>query len=93
MLAYRSAIIVELTNEINLKLVLSFESIIYETKNHAIIRISFKVLKKSYYWRSIMGDKKQPEANLKGTFFFVIALGIFIIMTWSSILKIYLDRF
>ena len=53
----------------------------------------FKVLKKSYYWGSIMGDKKQPEANLKGTFFFVIALGIFIIMTWSSILKIYLDRF
>lgn len=50
-------------------------------------------LKKSYYWGSIMGDKKQPEANLKGTFFFVIALGIFIIMTWSSILKIYLDRF
>lgn len=93
MLAYRSAIIVGLTNEINLKLVLSFESIIYETKNHAIIHISFKVLKKSYYWRSIMGDKKQPEANLKGTFFFVIALGIFIIMTWSSILKIYLDRF
>ena len=39
MLAYHSAIIVKLTNGLNLKSLLSSEPIIYET-NHAIILIS-----------------------------------------------------
>jgi len=40
-----------------------------------------------------MGDKKQPEANLKGTFFFVMGVGIFIVAAWALILNLYLDRF
>ena len=40
-----------------------------------------------------MGDKKQPDANLKGTFFFVMFVGIFIVVTWTLCLNLYLDRF
>ncbi|WP_397536918.1 hypothetical protein [Rummeliibacillus pycnus] len=40
-----------------------------------------------------MGEKKQPEANLKGTFFFVMGVGIFIVAAGALILNLYLDRF
>ncbi|MBO2537264.1 MULTISPECIES: cytochrome c oxidase subunit 2A [Rummeliibacillus] len=40
-----------------------------------------------------MGDKKQPDANLKGTLFLVVVLGIFIIVVWSLVLNLYFDRF
>lgn len=40
-----------------------------------------------------MGDKKQQDANLKGTLFLVVVLGIFIIVVWSLVLNLYFDRF
>ncbi len=40
-----------------------------------------------------MGDKKQPDADLRGTFFFVLVVGVFIVVTWTLCLNLYLDRF
>lgn len=56
-------------------------------------RYSCILTAKKFDWRSIMGDKKQSDANLKGTFILVMALGIFIVVTWVLVLNLYLDRF
>ncbi|MBB5170638.1 MULTISPECIES: hypothetical protein [Rummeliibacillus] len=40
-----------------------------------------------------MNDKKESETSLIGTFFFVLAVGSFIVAGWTFCLNFYLDQF
>ncbi|MGG0655631.1 hypothetical protein [Rummeliibacillus pycnus] len=40
-----------------------------------------------------MANKNEPEENLKGTFYLVLALGGIIVAVWAACFGLFLDRF